>query len=97
MGFFGITLLRPEWHIIGSFVLKFSPSGFGILLIRSNHRKRNALWERFSRRDENNGDVAVTRYLDLHGAQRRGCGICLLMICSSSCYLHGPGTGITNL
>jgi len=51
--FFAIMLLRPEWPIIGNFVLKFSPSGFGNSLTHSNRRKSNARWEHFLNKNEN--------------------------------------------
>ena len=40
--FFDIMLLRPESPIIGNFVPKFSPSGFGNSLTRSNRRRSSA-------------------------------------------------------
>jgi hypothetical protein len=52
-GFFAIMLLRPEWPIIGNFVLKFSRSGFGNSLTHSNRRRSNARWEHFSNENEN--------------------------------------------
>jgi len=51
--FYGITSLRPEWPIIGSFGLKFFPSGFENSLMRSNLRPSNARSELFSDRNGN--------------------------------------------
>src|SRR4029453_514632 len=57
--FFDITLLRLESPIIGNFVPKSSPSGFGNSLTHSNLRPSNAPWELFSDRNKNEARRAV--------------------------------------
>ena len=78
----GITSPLPASRIIGSFVLKFSPSVFAISLTRSNPRLNNALWELFLVMKESEDDVEVYCCLDLHGAQRRGYSIRMFVTCS---------------
>jgi len=66
MDFSGITSPRPGSLIIGNFVLKFSPSGFGILLTHSNLRRSNAQWEHFSERNENHSVAHLEWRDDAH-------------------------------
>src|ERR1700730_3839447 len=91
-----ITLPHPGLLITGSFVLKFSPRGFGILLTHSNLPRTNAPWERFSERNDNKGDVEVTwSKSTLRTAPWLQHWPSYDLI--PRCYLHGPGTGMTNL
>jgi hypothetical protein len=53
VGFYGTTSLRLELPIIGSFGLKFFPSGFENSLTPSNLRLSNVRLELFSDRNEN--------------------------------------------
>ena len=66
------------WLSIGSFVLKSSPSGFGILLTHSSRRRSNAPWEHSSERNENRGNGAR---LGRYGAQRRGYSMRIVVTC----------------
>jgi hypothetical protein len=84
MGCFGITSLRLGFPITGNFGQKFSPSGFAISLTPSNLRRSNARWERFSERNEH--ETAMRPRIAFNALQ-----------ISTEFYLHGPGTGITNL
>src|SRR5256885_9820393 len=94
---FGITLLRPGWLSTGIFVLKFSPSGFETLLTRSSLRLSNAPWELFLVRNENEGDVVVSFCLYRHGRTAPWLQHWPSYDLIPGCYLHGPGTGMTNL
>src|SRR6266404_328040 len=96
-GFFAIMLLRPEWPITGNFVLKFSPSGFGNSLTHSNRRRSNARWEHFSNRNEN--EARSRRLPGDFTAYTKPCSVLYQNRPSNTWvpYLHGAGTGITNV
>src|SRR5215475_2556471 len=49
MDCFDTTSSRRAWLITGTFGLKFSPSGFAILLTRWNRRPISAQWARCSK------------------------------------------------
>jgi hypothetical protein len=63
VGFYGTTPLRLELPIIGSFGLKFFPSGFENSLTPSNLRLSNVRSELFSDRNENHS-VAHLQWRD---------------------------------
>src|SRR5439155_23235606 len=89
MVFCGITSSRPEWLITGNFGLKFSPNAFEILSTRSSHRRISAPWALFSKKSESDSTQWQGRRAAPSG--RRDAAFPTLR------YLHGPGTGITNL
>src|SRR5437660_2913561 len=88
MVFCGITSSRPEWLITGNFGLKFSPNAFEILSTRSSHRRISAPWALFSKKSESDRTQWDGGLRRPDAAARRF---------PTLRYLHGPGTGITNL
>src|SRR5207247_10023346 len=89
MDFSAIMSPRLGCLITGNFVQKFFQSAFAISLTHSNLHRSNARWERFSKRNEIKGEslTGVRKTTFVAFTQQR----------LVQRYLHGPGTGITNL
>src|SRR5207247_2643388 len=83
MDFFAIMSPRLGCLITGNFVQKFFQSAFAISLTHSNLHRSNARWALFLQR--NKPEAAI--YPCVASARWK----------SPESYLHGPGTGITNL
>src|SRR6266516_7229192 len=89
MDFFAIMSPRLGCLITGNFVQTFFQSAFAISLTHSSLHRSNARWAPFSKRNEIRGEslTGVRKTTFVAFTQQR----------LVQRYLHGPGTGITNL